>query len=918
MLNFKFVTFLAIGLTLFVGLGACSKDIILSSDVQFSKDNPTKGNSDAIPHAQLGDNVTPLKYTLNFTMDPREDRFSGLAIIDINIKEPTKKIWLHGKNINVTGAVAIAENGTKTAASYTQMPIEEAPSGVARLVFETTIGPGKFSLRLPYNAPYNTALNAAYKVTRKSSEGIDNYIVTQFQAIGAREAFPGFDESRFKVPFDITITAPAENVVYANTPKISTTTVDNGWVKHVFATTRPLPTYLIAYGVGPWDVVEFDPLPPTDVRDHEVPLRGLAARGSGDKMQYALKNTAGIMEATEAYFGTAYPYEKLDLIAAPEYAFGAMENPGAVVFTEYLLLMNENSSLRQKQAYAYVNAHELAHQWFGDLVTPAWWEDIWLNEAFATWMGYKAVDDWAPEYKFGTRILEGALRTMRIDSLQSTRKIREPLLRTENVMNQFDSITYQKGGAVLAMFENYLGEKKFQKGVRLHMERFEDGVATADDFFQSLSDGSENALVATAMKSFVDQRGVPLVRAELSCDVNNVQIKLEQSRYAPLGSSIKQNQTWQIPVCTRYNSDNGIQKSCTLLTEKTKTMPLKTGTCPTWLTLNADGSGYYRFTMDKPAWKKLLNNADQLNTREALSVLDSLIASFNAGELDAQTYLDGLTAFAKSPEHDVVSASGGTLGNMYGRILTKKSRKDMARFTRALYAERYARIKDENSMESELLGPTLAARLISYGNEQKIAAELAEAGAQYLGIDGPANKQALAANMVGIGLSEAFKARGKDALPALLELIENGSAAEKSNAGRALGATNNPELGMVLLETAFDPKGVFTGRQATSLIYSLVNNPTTSAQTWQWIKKNFDQLLETRIADAHKAGTPRLGRFFCSRKGAKEVETFFKSKAEIIPGYERELSQTLESISLCAAAKSAHEKSLAKALAARQ
>jgi len=913
MLNSRLIAYGAFGL-FFLGLVSACSPAQTKGPISADLATTTKA-ADIVPQAQLGDNITPLKYTLDFKIDPREDGFTGLTLIDIDIKKPTQKIWLHGKNLKITNAVAIAPDGRKISASYSQVPISEAPSGIAYLQFLEPVGPGQFTLRLPYSAPYNTALNAAYKVVRKTGDQTDNYIITQFQAIGAREAFPGFDEPRFKVPFDVSISAPSMDVVYANTPEISQNSSDEGWTKHVFATTRPLPTYLIAYGVGPWDVVEFDPLPPTAMRDHEVPLRGLAARNSGDKMQYALKNTAGIMEVMEDYFGSPYPYKKLDLIAAPEYAFGAMENPGAIVFTEYLLLMNDKSSPRQKRAYAYVNAHELAHQWFGDLVTPVWWEDIWLNESFATWMGNKTVDTWAPHYKFDRETQKGALRTMGTDSLKSTRKIREPLLRTENVMNQFDSITYQKGGGVLAMFESYLGAENFQKGVRLHMQRFEDKVATADDFFQSLADGSGNAQITSAMKSFVDQRGVPLVRGTLSCNDN--EIILEQSRYAPLGSSINRNQTWQIPVCARYGTEQGSAKTCTLMTEQTTTLKLETKTCPSWVTLNADGSGYYRFTMDKQAWAGLLQNVDQLNTKEALSVVDSLISSFNASELDAKTYLNGLAAFAANPEADVVSAAGNTLGTLRGRLLPKASRKDLARFTRALYAERYAQIKNSELMADELLAPTLVTRLINYGMDQKISAEFSAAGAKYLGLNGPADKTALKPSMLSIGLSQVFKDQGVVALPALLDLIESGSPAEKGSASGALSATNDPKLALQILEAALDPKGVFTGRQATGLIYGLLYNPATSLQTWKWINSNFEQLLETRIADVRRAGTPRMGGFFCSTEGANEMKAFFESKAELIPGYEQALDQTLERIDLCVAAKSAQGEKLAEALAAR-
>ena len=905
--------FLSAGLV--AGMGACSQQAEMA-------DMPVKSaaslvDNTKLPQAQLSENVTPTKYNLDLRIDPRTDGFSGVVTIDVQIAEATDKIWLHGQHITVTDGIAKLADGQEVAVSYTEADIQEAPSGVAWLKLAKEIGPGEVTLVLPYETPYNTALNSAYKVTRKGETGTDNYVVTQFEAIGARQAFPGFDEPRFKVPFDLSISAPSEDVVYANTPETQTIAQEDGWTKHVFATTRPLPTYLIAFGVGPWDVVEYADLPPTSVRGHSVPLRGIAVKGEGKNMMYALKNTADILEELEAYFGIPYPYEKLDLIAAPDYAFGAMENPGAIVYTEFLMLMDENASLGQRRAYAGVHAHEMAHQWFGDLVTPVWWEDIWLNEAFASWMGNKAIDAWQPDGNFGRLTLSRALGAMAIDSLTTTRKVREPLVRTENVMDQFDGITYRKGGGVLAMFESYLGEERFQKGVRLHMARFEDKVASADDFFQSLADGSENSEVVPAMKSFVDQSGLPLVSAELNCKSDVHTLQLSQSRYAPHGSAITQGQLWKIPVCASYSVNGETKKSCTLLTEKTGVLNLETQTCPSWVSLNADGAGYYRFSLDADAWAGLLDNVDKLNPREVLTVLDSLKASFAANKMDAETYLNGLSAFAQHSEYDIARQAGNSIATMKTTWLPESAHDDLARFTQDLYAERYARIKDAHNIEADLLAPTLAARLVNFGGDTALAKEFADAGASYLGLDGDANKKALAPNMLGLGLSEVFKVRGEAALPGLMEMVRTGSPAEKGSALNALGNTTDQDIAARLREDALSNTDTFTGRQASGLIAGLLGNSKTQAETWVWFQTNFDAFVEARVADVRRGTMPRYAGGFCDVKSASDVKAFFESKADIIPGYERSLAQTLEGISLCVALKQAKSEELVAALAKR-
>ena len=471
---------LALATALSFSLVAC-KNSTSTSDTSSDKTSSVTGEVfrvDAIPHAQLSGNVVPQSYRVDMKMDPDAEGFSGVVEIDVEILKPTDKIWLHGKHMTVSSATAMI-GGEQKPLVFTEMPTEDAPSGIANLTSETVLPAGKATLKMAYETPYNQALNSAYQVKR----GGEGYIVTQFEPLGAREAFPSFDEPKYKVPFTLSITAPESDFVYSNTPETSATKTEDGWIKHQFATTRPLPTYLVAFGAGPYDVNDFGDIPPNRIRKTPLAQRGLTAKGQGDEISFGLAGTEPILTALEEYFGTPYPYEKLDLIAAPEYAFGAMENPGAIVYREFLMLMDESAPLNQKRAYNSVHSHELAHQWFGNLVTPVWWEDIWLNEAFATWMGNKAIDIAHPDDNYDRNTLRASLGAMNIDTLSTTRKVREPLARSENVLDQFDGITYRKDGGALDMFESYVGEEKFRDGVSLHMERYADDVATGDDFF---------------------------------------------------------------------------------------------------------------------------------------------------------------------------------------------------------------------------------------------------------------------------------------------------------------------------------------------------------------------------------------------------------------------------------------------------
>lgn len=876
-----------------------------------------------IPQAQLPDTVMPESYDIQLKIDPQADTMSGRVSINVKMEEATNKVWIHAKEMTVSNAKIVYGGDQSFPLEFNAVPLEDAPSGVAYLTSETELPAGDAVITLEYETPYNQALNSAYQVRR----GDDAYIVTQFEPLGAREAFPSFDEPRFKVPFNMSIMAPKDQVVYANTPELGTKDVEvdgETWTNHTFARTRPLPTYLIAFGVGPWDVVDYGNLPQTSLRKTDLRLRGFAARGEGENMEYALENTQGILAALEEYFGSPYPYEKLDIIAAPDYAFGAMENPGAIVYRESLLLLGDNPPLSQKRSYAGVHSHELAHQWFGNLVTPVWWEDIWLNEAFATWSGNKGTAMWKPEGNFDRNTLNSALGAMNTDTLSTTRKVREPLERSENVMDQFDSITYRKGGGVLSMFESFVGEEAFRDGVRLHMERYADDVATGDDFFRSIADGSGNPDVVPAMKSFVDQPGLPLVSGEVTqLDATTetgtepqTAVMLTQSRYAPLGSKTSQGQIWQIPVCAKFGYGEETVKSCELLKEKTGTIASpRTGEAADWVTLNENGSGYYRFTLNSQGWTDLISNIDKLNTREALTLQDSLEAAYRAGEVESSVFLDGMSKLAAHPEYDVASSSRALIGFMGDDL--NGTEESLARYVQENYSDRYTRISGKDTVEGNLLAPSLANLLVNRGGDKALAKSMAKKGTRYLGLNKKADKKAVAPNMLGLALDEAMKAHGEKAYDPLMKLVESGSPFEKSAALGALTSTKDEEIANKLLTLALDKDGPLTGRQSNSVVYGLLGSKEFGDMTWDWLKSNFSQYVTDRVPDVRKGGMPSTGGYFCSLERRDEVRDFMTENAAVIPGYERSLAQTLESIELCAALRDEKGEELGAALNAR-
>ena len=378
------------------------------------------------------------------------------------------------------------------------------------LRFPHPLPPGPVTLRLEFRGTQFTQEDSG--IFRQQSGG-DWYAFTQFEETDARRAFPCVDEPSAKIPWELTLRVPTTLTAVANTPMVSETPAADGMKDVKFRQTRPLPSYLVAFGVGPFEIKEARPF-----GKKHVPLRFVVPRGRGAETRYAASVTPRIVGLLEDYFGMAYPYDKLDVLPIPfTVQFGAMENVGLVTFREALVLApTEQDRVQRRRQYALVAAHEFAHQWFGDLVTAAWWDDIWLNEAFATWMETKIIDRWAPAWGMAAERVEHRNGAAEADALVNSRVIRQPVNSDNDVKNAVDAITYSKGAAVLRMFEQWVGPETFRRGIQQYVRTHADGNATAKDFLASISQAAGRD-VAPAFNTFLDHPGVPRVQASVRC-----------------------------------------------------------------------------------------------------------------------------------------------------------------------------------------------------------------------------------------------------------------------------------------------------------------------------------------------------------------------------------------------------------------
>jgi aminopeptidase N len=886
-----------------LALAACSKPPAEEPAAPSLTEAPAP--TDEPPAGRLPSGVEPIRYALDLRIDPQAESFSGTVAIDVAIESPHDKIWLHGLNLEVAEAYAETESGERVAAAYAQ----ELPSGVASLTFEQTLPVGRTVLTIAYSAPYNRSVNALFRAER----GGLAYVASQLEAVAGRQIFPGFDEPRFKTPWDVSITAPADAVAITNSPEDSATTLDDGWVRHQYVTSLPLPTYLLVFVVGPYDVVDGGVIAANLIRERTVPLRGVAPHGLGSRFGLSLRETPAVVGWLESYFGIAYPYAKLDLIAMPATFGGAMENAGGIAYDDTLILVGDDPPIDQRRAYLYVHAHELAHMWFGDLVTPEWWTDIWLNEAFATWMGNKAAAAVWPDGELDRATLTDAIEAMAQDALASTRQIHEPVLRNEEIEDSFDSITYEKGGAVLDMFENYLGEDGFRAGVRLHMGRFAHSVANADQFLASLAEGAGQPGVAAAFRTFLDQPGVPVVATTLTCAEDAApRIELEQSRYAPLGSTIDAGtQQWQIPVCIAYDAADAPGDVCQLLDGRSATIELDLGACPSAIHPNSHGAGYYRFTLDEPGWQALIARAGSLEPAEALTLVDNLVAAFRAGTLSAENLVSGLTMLAGHPAWDVAVATVDGFAGLLD-ILDDDARAAAKAKLLDVYRPRYEALAGGDGESTRLLQRRLT-RFLALGlDDAALRAELAAMAEAYIDADGTVHPDAAPADLVQTALTVGVQDLGE---PFFDRVMAASLATEdpyfRDAAFGALGRVHDPALVDRLRAAVLEQQ--FPLMSATGMIGSQLADDATRDATWAWVQANADEVIMMVPEFFRSQVVPRLGVRFCSAERAAEVEEFVTGHAALLPGHERSLEQALEGIALCAALREAKGAELAAA-----
>ncbi len=850
--------------------------------------------SDLDGNRRLGREVIPLHYTLDLRIDPGRDRFSGTAMIQVEVASPTRRIVMHGSDLDVREAEI--ESGD----AVVQARIENGRNGGLALELASRVPAGPATLRLAWDGPLPESPFGLYRVEVDGTW----YAFTQFEPLEARKAFPSFDQPEFKTPFAVTLWVPPGQTALSGGPLVERRS-EPGAEVFVFAETQPLPTYLVAFAVGEFDIVDGGGTPP---------LRVVARRGQGQLTGYVLERSPVIVSWLTDYFDHPFPFAKLDLVAVPNFGAGAMENVGLVTFRERFLLFDPATApIWSRYAAQSIVSHELAHMWYGNLVTMAWWDDLWLNESFATWMAAKVLEDIDPELESRLDGVAYAQGTMQLDSKRDARQIRQPIHDGGDVYNAFDGITYGKGAAVLRMVEAWIGEDAFRTAVRAYMQDHAYGSGGTDELLAALETASGQP-VAETLANFLDQPGTPLVQVELSCeDASAPRLRLQQTRALPAGSEAAVGEPWTVPLCVGLGTgdpDAPRVRECFRLAGREQEVALESvRSCPVFVHPNAGERGYYRWDLPPSARVALVrDHLSVLETAEIVAITGHYWALLEAERLDVADFVTVLRLLAPQRSRQVTRAVADAYWTLYDVGLPDEASPVGTAFAsevRGALGPHLDRIgvlpQAGESPDARLRRGPLVEALAVMGRDPWILARARTVASAFVADPATADEE-----VVGLLLPVAA-AQGDAALwDALVAIaLDPPSPVVREIVVESLGRFQDPDLLSKSLDLVVD--GRLRGQDYRTLARGI--RPTERPVAWAWLTGHYAQLV-ARLGPMTSTGLPHLASGLCSPEDVERVAAFFASRDEAPSGTARNVRLVSEDIARCARLRATVEPAL--------
>jgi aminopeptidase N/puromycin-sensitive aminopeptidase len=834
---------------------------------------------------QLPHTVVPDRYELKFTPDMQAARFGGEELIEVRVLRPTASVVLNALEITFQDVTITAKGKTQKA-----KVTPDKQNEMATLTVASPIPAGPAQIRIRYTGVLNDRLRGFYLAKAQGHR----YAVTQFEATDARRAFPSFDEPAYKAVFDVSVVAPKADTAISNGRMISDQP-GPGANQHTmrFATSPKMSTYLVALLVGEFDCIQGGA--------DGVPMRVCTPPGKQEMGRFALSASENVLKFYNRYFGIKYPFGKLDHIAIPDFEAGAMENIGAITYRDVALLTDEkHASVAELQEIAETVAHEMAHQWFGDLVTMQWWNDIWLNEGFATWMTFKPIEAWKPEWRVELEEQTSANRAMATDSLKNTRPIRQQAQTSAQINELFDAIAYNKTGAVLRMLESYVGSETFRQGVNNYLQAHAYSNATAQDFWNAIAAVSHKP-ADKIMASFVSNPGLPVISADFRC-TGQPSVTLRQQRFFVDPSADKANQIWNVPVC--FSEQSG--QHCELLTQREQTFSLDH--CSPAAYLNAGGRGYYRSEYSPEAIRGLAPQAEStLSPVERLALLENEWALVRNGSHSIGLFMDLANGLKSDRTEAVIGELGGRLHAISDDLLTPSDRERYQAWVRDLLRPAIQELgwtaAPDDSAERRQLRAAVFYTLGYSGQDPEAFAQAKSLTEKYMQDAGSVD-----ASLLGT----VFQLSAMQGTPALYDEFLNGARNAKVPEVyyrylSALTQFRDPALLQRTLDYAISP--AVRTQDSIHLVAAVMANPAADDLAWQFVQKHWSE-LQRKSGSLSASGIVRATGAFCSPDKQQEVRQFFTEHP--VPGAQRSLKLALEQIGSCVQLKQAQEPNLAK------
>ena len=823
--------------------------------------------------------VVPKRYDLRLEPDLVAATFAGEAVITVEVETTVTEIVCNAAELAIQSAALTRDGSVPIHGSIT---LDEANER-ARFVFPAAIAPGEWKLTLRFTGTLNDRLHGFYRSTYKDAAGASHTIAaTQFEATDARRGFPCWDEPAFKAVFGVTLVVAETLAAVSNSAVAREESLGDGRRAVQFADTIRMSTYLVAFVVGELEATDPVMVGPTPVRVWCVPGKKALARFALDVGAYSLA-------FFERYYGLPYPGDKVDLLAIPDFAAGAMENLGAITFRENALLVNEAAaSHAELERIADVVAHELAHMWFGDLVTMAWWNGIWLNEAFATFMELMAVDAWKPEWRRWTTFGVSRAAAMQVDGLEATRSIEYEVRNPHDCRAMFDLLTYEKGASVLRMLEQHLGPDVFREGVRLYLERHRYANAETTDLWRALGDASHQPIPAI-MDGWIFKPGYPVVTA----DLDGAGLKLSQRRFQYLGGEADRGQRWRIPVVLRAAVKRGYVERRLLLDgeEASVELPAKAD----WIVVNSGGHGFYRVRYGPALLKKLANAAMKIAPIERFNLLTDSFALAQAGLMPAVDYLDLTARFTAESDRNVWTALNSSLAYV-NRVIRDELRGGLASLVRHRLAEKVSLLgwevqEEETELDRQLRGDLLRT-IGTLGDDEEVRARAREAYARYRD-----DESSVDANVLPAVIAILAAAGGEAEYSEFRGRFKNArTPQEEQRYLYALAGFRQAELLGQTLEMTLN--GEIRSQDAPYVIRSLLGSVYGRGLAWDFIKGNWQVMARQYPESAYTRMYEGISALV-SADWEREVRAFFAENKIDLGG--KTLQQYLEQLRVAVA-----------------